>query len=153
MKKDPKAKRPLLDTNVFIEYAVPASVFSRMFVSSVVLYELVAANIDDSDLAIYTSWRKSFGESKRLLTPTATDWFECSKLIRNMMRGSKSRTTGLTRKITSAQQQQNDALIARTATLHDCFVVTKNIRDFEKFQPFLKGLVIVPADYFFNDGV
>ena len=88
--------------------------------------------------------------SKRLLTPTATDWFECSKLVRNLLRGAKSKTTGNIAKVTSAQRQQNDALIARTATLHNCFVVTNNVRDFEKFQPYINGLVVVNADYFFD---
>lgn len=121
-----------------------------MFLSSVVLYELVAANIDHATLQLYSSWKKSFSESKRFLVPTATDWFECSKLIRNMLRGNKSRTSGRVAKVTSAQQQQNDALIARTASLHDCFVVTENVKDFERFQPYMKELIVVPADYFFE---
>ncbi len=120
-----------------------------MYLSSVVLYELIAANIDESTLQRYSSWKKAFADSGWLLTPSATDWFECSKLVRNMLRGSRSGTTGNVRKITSAQQQQNDALIARTAARHDCFVVTNNVRDFEKFQPYMGGLIVIPADYYF----
>ena len=150
MGKNLKGKNPLLDSNVFIGRTVPASDLERMYLSSVVLYELMAANIDDSMMSIYASWRKSFSDSKRLLTPSATDWFECSKLVRNLLRGVKSKTAGTVAKVTSAQQQQNDALIARTATTHNCFVVTGNVRDFEKFQPYMNGLVVVPADYFFD---
>jgi predicted nucleic acid-binding protein len=124
--------------------------FLRMYLSSVVLYELMATNIDESTFAEYSSWKQAFRSNGKLLTPTATDWFECSKLVRNMLRGTKSRTKGTVAKITSAQQQQNDALIARAAVQHDCFVVTDNVRDFEKFQPYMKDLVIVPADYFFD---
>jgi predicted nucleic acid-binding protein len=122
-----------------------------MVLSSVVLYELVAANIDHETYESYASWRMAFSSSNRLLVPTATDWFECSKLVRNLLRGQKSKTTGSVQKVTSAQQQQNDALIARTAWTHDCFVVTSNERDFNKFKPYMKGLDVVPADYFFED--
>ena len=151
MSRNLKDKRPLLDTNVFIERDIPESTFSRMMLSTVVLYELIAANVDNSSLDLYLSWRRSFKELKRLISPTETDWIESSKLIRNLIRGSRSQTQGYVKKITSAQQQQNDALIARTAWTHDCFVVTSNERDFNKFKPYMKGLDVVPADYFFDD--
>lgn len=122
-----------------------------MFLSSVVLYELIAANIDQSTYEMYSSWKSAFASKDRLLTPTATDWFECSKLVRNLLRGQKSSTKGTVQKVTSAQQQQNDALIARTAWMHDCFIVTDNERDFKKFEPYMKGLLVVPADSFFDD--
>ena len=93
----------------------------------------------------------AYGAANKLIAPTATDWFECSKLVRNLLRGQKSSTKGIVAKVTSAQQQQNDALIARTAWRYDCFVVTNNERDFNKFKPYMKGLDIVPADYFFDD--
>ena len=132
MSRNLKDKCPLLDTNVLIERDIPRATFSRMALSAVVLYEHIAANIDDSNLDLYLQWRRSFSDLKRLVTPTETDWVECSKLIRNLVRGSRSNTQGYAKKITSAQQQQNDALIARTATTHNCFVVTGNVRDFEK---------------------
>jgi predicted nucleic acid-binding protein len=150
MSKNLSGKRPLLDSNVFIERSVPESTFLKMYLSSVVLYELVAANVDDAQLNIYLSWAKTFGEQERLITPSAVDWLECSKLIRNLLRGSKSKTTGYVKKITSAQQQQNDALIARSTALNDCFLITSNVRDFEKFKPYMSGLVIVPADDYFD---
>lgn len=121
-----------------------------MYLSSVVLYELMAANIDDSTFKEYAYLKQVFGKSGKLLTPTATDWHECSKVIRNMLQGKRSRTTGRVAKVTSAQQQQNDALIARTACLSGCFVVTENVKDFERFQPYMKDLIVVPADYFFE---
>ncbi|MBL8180761.1 MAG: hypothetical protein JNL64_04020 [Blastocatellia bacterium] len=150
MSRNLKDKRPLLDTSVFIERDIPVATFRRMILSTVVLYELIAANIDDGNLELYLSWRRSFAKSKSLLSPTETDWIECSKLVRNLLRGAKSKTKGTVQKVTSAQQQQNDALIARTAAMHDCFVVTGNVRDFEKFQPYMTGLVVVSADYFFE---
>lgn len=55
MSKNLSGKRPLLDTNVFIERFVPEATFLKMYLSSVVLYELVAANIDDAQLNIYLS--------------------------------------------------------------------------------------------------
>ncbi|MFN0277485.1 MAG: type II toxin-antitoxin system VapC family toxin [Pyrinomonadaceae bacterium] len=148
MGKSVSGKRPLLDTNVLIERDIPSSILTKVFFSSVVLYELTAANIDNSTFKRYASWRTIFAD--RLLTPTATDWFECSKIVRNMLRGQKSKREGQVPKITSAQQQQNDALIARNAVNHDCFVVTNNVKDFDRFLPYMKGLIIVPADDFFD---
>ncbi|GEM_PF-1960773 len=144
-------KRPLLDTNVIIERAIDDALLSKMVLSSVVLYELIATTIDDSTLSRYNSWRIALAATKQIVCPSPTDWFECSKVVRNLLRGQKSITKGNVRKVTSAQQQQNDALIARTAWTHDCFVVTNNQRDFNKFKPYMKGLEIVPADYFFDD--
>ena len=141
MSKNLNDKSPLLDANVFIEYEIPEAVLAKMYLSTVVLYELITANIDDSTLDLYSSWRKAYNDS---------DWFECAKLIRNLLRGQKSKTHGYIQKITSAQQQQNDALIARTAFLHNCFVVTNNIKDFEKFLLYMKGLIIVLSSYFFG---
>lgn len=149
MSRSLRDKRPLLDTNVFIEYDLPKATHSRMSLSTVVLYELIASNIDDSILNLYLSWKKSYGDSKLLLTPSVSDWIECSKLIRNLVRGSRSRSKGIVKKIVSAQQQQNDALIARSAALHNCFVVTNNVKDFDRFVPYMKGLVVVPANKFF----
>ncbi len=150
MKTKIKNNRPLFDTNVFIGRKIGEHHKDRMFISSVVLYELIAANIGDSSLQYYSSLLSKARKLERLITPNAADWFECSKLIRNLLRGTKSPTIGKTKKIISAQQQQNDALIARTATLHDCFVVTENVRDFERFKPYMNDLIVVPADYFFG---
>ena len=44
----------------------------------------------------------------------------------------------------------NDALIERTASLNNCFVVTHKLHDFDRFLPYMKGLVILPADDFFD---
>lgn len=143
-------KSPLLDTNVIVERQISDALLSRIPLSSVVLYELIATTIDDSKLALYSSWRSATNPANPLLTPRATDWFECAKLVRHMLLGQKSKTRGRVGRVTSAQQQQNDALIARTATLHDCFVVTSDVGDFRKFEPYMKNLVIVPADDFFD---
>lgn len=149
MRKPVSGKRPLLDTNVLIERDIPPSILAKVYFSSVVLYELTAANIDNSTFKRYASWRTTYAD--RLLTPTSQDWFECSKIIRNLLQGSKSRAKGYPGKITSAQQQQNDVLIARTAWLHNCFVVTNNVRDFARFEPYMQGMVVVPSDDFFDD--
>ena len=150
MSKKLHAKSPLLDTNVFIQFDISEAILEKMYLSSVVLYELIACDIDDSTKNKYSAWKKTYNESNQLLTPTTDDWFECSKLIRNLLRGQKSKTKGYVQKITSAQQQQNDTLIARSAALHNCFIVTNNVKDFEKFLPYMKGLIIVPSSYFFD---
>ena len=122
-----------------------------MHFSSVVLYELTATTISADDLDIFKNWRKFHDKNATLITPDKTDWWETAKLIRRLRFGDKSASHGLTPKIKHAQQLQNDALIARTATLAKCYVVTKDIADFQKFVPFLPNLEVVSDVEFFGN--
>ncbi len=45
---------------------------------------------------------------------------------------------------------QNDALIARGAYTHKCFVVTDNIRDYRLLQKVMPKLEVIPAKEFFG---
>jgi predicted nucleic acid-binding protein len=45
---------------------------------------------------------------------------------------------------------QNDALIARSTLMHNCFVVTDNIRDYALLQNVMPKLEVIPAEDFFN---
>ena len=50
----------------------------------------------------------------------------------------------------SATVLQNDALIARSAYTHDCFVVTENVKDFSLLQKVMPKLEVIPAADFFS---
>ncbi len=50
----------------------------------------------------------------------------------------------------SATVLQNDALIARSAYTHDCFVVIENIRDFTLLQKVMPKLEVIPTKEFFD---
>lgn len=150
----PKFKSFVLDQNVFTEYSSviheDSTLIVKMVLSSVVLYELVATTISADDLDVFESWRIFHDKNKSLLTPDKTDWWESAKLIRRLRFGDKSASHDLTPKISHAHRLQNDALIARTATLAKCYVVTKDVDDFQKFLPFMPNLEIVSDVEFFG---
>ncbi len=150
----PKFKSFVFDQNIFVEYSKVLSerenLVIKMSFSSVVLYELTATTISTDDLDLYEKWRKFHEKEDTLLTPNKTDWWETAKMIRRLRFGDKSASHGLIPKLQHAHQLQNDALIARTATLAKCYIVTKDADDFQNFKPFLPNLEIVSDEDFFE---
>ena len=138
-------ERPLLDTSVFSTYKsqIDKDLASYYF-STVVLYELIASHIDESTLQKYVSWESDFVKSERLITPTRTDWIETAKSVRRL------RHLKLIDKNLSPTALQNDALIARNALMHKCFVVTDNVHDFSLLQKVMPKLDVIPAKEFFG---
>lgn len=139
--------RPVFDMNVFVEYkeVLTEKDISKMALSSVVLYELTATTIDKSQWQKYTIWRRVFTKLNRFLVPNSEDWWEASKIVSRIRFGEKSAAQGKTPKLADAQKLQNDVLIARTAYSQKFFVVTSNLKDFQKIQQFL-NVEIVFAD-------
>ena len=146
--------RPVFDMNVFLEYKhlIGDYYFLKMALSSVALYELTATTIEQSERQKYTAWRKNYTKLDRFLVPNSEDWWEASKIVSRIRFGEKSAAQGKTPKLADAQKLQNDALIARTAYACKYFVVTSNLKDFQKIQQFL-NLEIVSADDYFDDEV
>jgi len=142
--------RPVFDTNIFIEHAARLSVdeMARAAFSSVVLYELTATTSDSSSLQKYQALLRNYQRLGRILTPTAEDWWECAKVVRRLRYGQRSFTRGPTPKLQHAQQLQNDALIARTAYLNECVVVTVDIDDYRQLGRFMKVNAVSAQDYF-----
>ena len=138
-------ERPLLDTSVFSTYKnqIDKNLASYHF-STVVLYELIASHIDESTLQKYASWEAEFAKSGRLITPTRTDWIAAAKAVRRL------RHLKLINKNLPPTSLQNDALIARSSFMHQCFVVTDNIRDYELLQKVMPKLDVIPAKEFFK---
>ena len=146
MRKNKKnMERPLLDTSVFSTYKsqIHKDLASYYF-STVVLYELIASHIDESTLQKYASWEADFVKSRRLITPTRTDWIASAKAVRRL------RHLKLIDKNLSPTALQNDALIARSSFMHKCFVVTDNIRDYAMLQKVMPKLDVIPAKEFFG---
>ncbi len=121
-------KRPVFNTNVFLSYRKQMSKndIATMKMSVVVLYELTATTNDKSDRQRYEGWKKQFSEKGKLLVPTMSDWWEAAKIVARIRYGDKIAGHGKTPPMPEAQRLQNDVLIARSAALHDCFVVTSN---------------------------
>lgn len=151
----PKFKSFILDQNIFTAYPNIIngndSITSKMSFSSIVLYELTATTISADDLDVFERWRKWHDKNGTLLTPDKSDWWETAKLIRRLRFGDKSALHGLTPKLQHAAQLQNDALIARAATLAKCYVVTNDVDDFYQFQTFMPNLEVVSNIEFFGE--
>lgn len=146
-----KAKSPMFDTAVYIEYEklITPNLFGKMKISMVVLYELTATTIDKELLQKFNRIREELHRRGDLITPTMIDWWETAKLIRRLRFGEKTAAHGKTPKLVDAHRLQNDALIARNAQLNDCFIVTTNWEDFDKFVPFMENLEVIAAEDFF----
>ena len=144
--------RPVFDMNVFLQYKrlITDYHFLKMALSAVVLYELTATTIERSERQKYTAWRKNFTSLDRFLVPKSEDWWESSKIVSRIRFGEKSAAQGKTPKLADAQKLQNDVLIARTAYACKHFLVTSNLKDFQKIQQFF-NVEIVSADEYFAD--
>ena len=143
--------RPVFDTNVFHEYGkmLTDKDIAKMSLSVIVLYELTATTIDSSVWRKYESWRKSFEEAGLLLVPSVTNWWESAKVVSRLRWGAKSASRGKTPPDPNAYKLQNDVLIARTAAMNECYVVTSDINDFHKIARYMEKLVIIDSkDYF-----
>lgn len=138
------AKSPVFDTSVFspykqlIEPQIPYALFP-----SIVFYELTASNIDESTMKRYESWRHTLTKIDRILTPSATDWWETAKSIRRLYLKK-------TAPVSKLRTLQNDGLIARLAVKNHGFVVTADLDDFEILKREMPKLEVVSADYFFS---
>lgn len=138
------AKGPVFDTSVFSPFKKqiePQIGFSLL--PSIVLFELSATSIDQSALQKYDRWRKLLIKNHRLLTPSASDWWETAKSVRRLYLKK-------TAPISKLRTLQNDALIARLAVKNDGFVVTMDVDDFEIIKREMPNLEVVSANYFFG---
>lgn len=137
-------KKPIFDTSTFPDYAarIENLLLSSLF-PSVIFYELVASSIDDSTLQKYERWRVLANKNKLLINPTASDWWETSKAIRRLylMQGEQP---------SKIKTLRNDALIARLAVVHDGFVVTHDVDDFQMIQKVMPNLKVIAAAEFFE---
>lgn len=138
------AKRPLFDTSVFPDYADKIeNLLLSCFFPTIVFYELVATSIDDSTLQKYERWRVLANRNKLLVNPTASDWWETSKVIRRLYLMQSEQPTKL-------KTLRNDALIVRLAVIHEGFVVTHDTDDFQIIQKAMPNLKIMSAREFFE---
>ena len=135
---------PIFDTSVFPDYE---SQIGGMLLSSlstsIVFFELIATSIDNAALQKYERWRILAQKNDLLLNSTAIDWWETSKAVRRLylMKGTQP---------TKLRTIRNDALIARLAVVHDGFVVTHDVDDFQLIQKVMPNLKVMSAPDFFG---
>ncbi len=139
------ASRPILDTNVIIEYQEEIeSIFHSVYLPSIVFFELLATSIDNSELQKYTRWRNALKKTDRILSPTEADFWETGKAINRMYLNKIAQESKL-------KKLRMDALIARLAVKSNNFIVTVDVDDFEIIRKDMKSLVIVSAKVFFRN--
>ncbi len=138
------ARKPIFDTSVFSDYTdyIDKIILSVLF-PTVVLFELMATSIDESNLKKYERWRILLNKNDCLINPTASDWWETSKAIRRLYLMQSEQPTKL-------KTLRNDALIARLAVINEGFVVTHDIDDFQIIQKVMPDLKILSAQDFFE---
>jgi predicted nucleic acid-binding protein len=138
------ARKSIFDTSVFPDYAsqIENLLVSSLF-PSVIFFELVATSIDDTTLQKYERWKVFTSRSKLLINPTANDWWETAKAVRRlyMIKGVQQ---------SKLRKLRNDALIARLSVVHDGFVVTHDIDDFQIIKKVMPDLKLIGAREFFE---
>lgn len=136
---------PIFDTSVFPDYEsqIEGLLLSSLS-TSIVFFELVATSIDNSAMQKYERWRALATKSKQMLNPTANDWWETSKAVSRMYLQKEIQPTKL-------RTLRNDALIARLAVIHNGFVVTHDVDDFQMIQKVMPELRVVAASDFFGN--
>ena len=139
----------LFDANIFIgrpEFAVP----SGIYMSVVVLQELLAGAADDTATKDYRRTYLDFQKAGRLLVPTDEDWWLAGTVLNNLQRGRRDRKTKQTPKISVEERLRisHDVLIARTARRAGVTVITDNTGDFEKIHPYCAVRYLSGDEYF-----
>lgn len=137
------------DTSIFISHR-PTSLPAGFRMSAVVLQELTAGAVDDSEVKRWNAARLDHEKGGTLLVPTGEDWWMAGKVLNSLLRGLKSRSRGRTPRLPTAEIQRiiRDVLIARTARAAGALVVTDNVADFRKIQRFCAVRLMSGRDYF-----
>jgi len=142
----------IYDTSVFIAYK-PATFPAGFFMSAIVIQELAAGAKDKSDLQELNALRLDYETQARLLVPTGEDWWLAGKALNSLLRGLKSRRSGLTPKLPATEKPRiiRDVLIARTARRAGALRITDNVKDFKLIARFCAARTMTGKRYF-NQG-
>jgi predicted nucleic acid-binding protein len=137
------------DTSVFIAYQ-PAAFPAGFLLSAVVVQELAAGALDKSGLQQLDTVRRAYEKDGKLLVPTGEDWWLAGKVLNSLLRGLKSRHSGLTPKLPATEKQRiiRDVLIARTVRRAGALLVTDNTKDFKMIARFCAVRTVTGRQYF-----
>jgi predicted nucleic acid-binding protein len=121
-----------------------------LVLSSVVLMELTASAIDDSQRKVYEFLFREHQQNKSLLVPNDNDWFFASKVLFWLARRRRKVQGGNLRRLQPgmAQRMAFDALLAASARSRQVAVVTENWNDFKAIQRFCNVKLIKASDFF-----
>jgi predicted nucleic acid-binding protein len=143
--------RVVFDTNIFISYSLTDDDLSGSAIAMPVLFELTATTISKSERQFLERIKIAADKDDRLLTPTMSDWWEAAKVVSRVRFGEKSASHGKTPPAPNAQRLAFDSIIARVVYVAKYVLVTRNVKDFERIQPFCGVTIISSKDYFGYD--
>ena len=141
------------DTNVFITRK-PAYFPAGFVMSAVVMQELAAGAVDDSELKLLHAAHRAYEKEGRLLVPLGDDWWQAGKVLNSLLRGLKSKREGLTPKLPHTEKHRiiSDVLIAVTARRAKATIITDNLKDFEKIGRYCNVRMISAHEFFGKRG-
>src|SRR5437763_15461447 len=139
-------------TSVFIANK-PATCPAGLLLSAVAIQEQAAGALDRARLQQLDAARRAYEKDGRLLVPTGEDWWIAGKVLNSLLRGLKSRRTGLTPKLPATENQRiiRAVLIARTARRAGALLITDNVKDFKLIARFCAARTMTGKRYF-NQG-
>lgn len=128
----------VIDTNVYIDFYNTEKfkdiLYQKrypeiIYISSIVITELLAGAFTRTDIAIIQSLIKTAQKSRKIITPTQHDYIEAGKILAKLQ-SEKGYDLKKSYHIT------NDVLIALCARRIGATVFTQNKRDFETIKEF-----------------
>jgi len=121
-----------------------------LVLSSVVLMELTASAVDDSQRKNYEFLFREHEQNDSLIVPNDNDWFFASKILFWLARRRRKVQGGRLYRLQPgmAQRMAFDALLAASARSRQVAVITDNWNDFRAIQCFCNVKLIKGSDFF-----
>jgi predicted nucleic acid-binding protein len=137
------------DTSVFVSYK-PVEFPAGFLMSAVVIQEILAAAVDETELRRWSATFRAYEGEGRLIVPTSDDWLMAGKVLCWLARGRKKSAGGKSpRRVPEAKQRMAyDTLIAVSARRVGATVVTVNWDDFRAIQYYCDVKVQRASDFF-----
>ena len=134
----------LFDTNSYENKSDKINIPSPIYVSSVVLCELMTACNDVKELKAYQILWETAKKDDLLIIPNEEDWLNASRILFLLAQERKKQAGGKAPKRTSKAKQElaMDCLIAMSACREEITVIT-NDNDFWEIKHFRKGLKLL----------
>lgn len=125
----------VLDSNIYI--ARPNLLFHpRIFLSSIVLTELLSGAQDSTRIKELKMWQKMAIRFDRFIVPDAEDWLQAGLTLQRLSQASKRENFGSTPKSSPEERGRlfNDCLLAVSCRRAGVVVVSDNAKDFERLS-------------------
>jgi predicted nucleic acid-binding protein len=131
------------DTNTFEGESIVNFPHSKVYISAIVLMELMTACSDTKELKQYQKTYKDAERLGLLITPNETDIFEASRIQFLLAQDRKdAKGNSLKRPAKIKQEIAMDCLIATSSSRQKIAVVT-NDGDYSEIQRYLKNLKLI----------